>query len=161
MKKLMNMIILFLCIMFCVYLCTDFKEVSQSVKNALNTGLNVLLPSLFPFFVISDLMIDILSSDSGAVSSLYKKIFKMPKSTFGVFISGIISGYPVGAAQAYQLYENNIITKKDAEDLICFTNNSGPLFLICAVGCAMLGSMKAGIVLYIIHIILIMMPTIL
>ena len=153
MKKIRNMIILCMCVAFCVYLCTDFELVAKSVKNALNIGINVLLPSLFPFFVISDLMVGILSSSKGMAASLYKKLFKMPKSTFGVFISGIISGYPVGASAAYQLFENKIITKKDAEDLVCFTNNSGPLFIICAVGCAMLGSIRLGLVLYIIHII--------
>ena len=152
MKKTLKMITLLLCGGFCFYLCTRFSQVAESAKNALSTGVNVLIPSLFPFFVISDLLVDILCDTGGKIPLIYKKLFKMPKSTFGVFVSGIISGYPVGAKASYDLYEKSVISKSDAEDLICFTNNSGPLFIICAIGCGMLKSMQAGVMLYVIHI---------
>ena len=47
---------------------------------------------------------------------------------------GITSGYPVGAKVTSDLYKDNNCTKEEAERLIAFTNSSGPLFIISAVG---------------------------
>ncbi len=79
-------------------------------------------------------------------------LFKFSKNTIPIFISGLICGYPVGAANVMSAYQSGMLSKSDAEDLICFTNNSGPLFIICAVGGGMLGNIHTGLVLYIIHI---------
>jgi nucleoside recognition membrane protein YjiH len=48
-------------------------------------------------------------------------------------ILGTLSGYPMGAKLACNLKDNNICTKYEAERLLAFTNNSGPLFIISTV----------------------------
>ena len=47
---------------------------------------------------------------------------------------GITSGYPVGAKVASDLYKDKLCSKIEAERLIAFTNSSGPLFVIGAIG---------------------------
>ena len=69
-----------------------------------------------------------------------------------VFIMGLISGYPTGAKIATQFRKNNLITKVEGERLITFTNNSGALFIIGAVGITMFGNTTIGILLLITHI---------
>ena len=152
MRKILKFIALLSLICFCGYLCIRSEAVSASVANALHTGVTVLMPSLFPFFVISDLLIKLMSNPGKIIARLYQRFTGMPACTFGAFICGFISGYPVGASSAYDLYENGIISKEEAERLICFVNNSGPLFIISAVGCGILGSLSAGVVLYVIHV---------
>lgn len=46
---------------------------------------------------------------------------------------GIISGYPVGAKIVTEFRKNGECTKAEAERLLAFTNNSGPLFIIGTV----------------------------
>lgn len=53
---------------------------------------------------------------------------------------------------ASELYEKSMITKEEAERLLPFCNNSGPLFIIGAVG-SMLGNVSLGVKLYVIHVI--------
>lgn len=65
---------------------------------------------------------------------------------------GIISGYPVGAKIVTNLRENNTCTKEECERLLSFTNNSGPLFIVGTVGISLLGDMKIGIILLIVHV---------
>jgi len=65
---------------------------------------------------------------------------------------GIISGYPVGAKIVTNLRENNTCTKVECERLLSFTNNSGPLFIVGTVGISLLGDMKIGIILLVIHV---------
>lgn len=128
----------------------NFKNISLTVAQAFNTCINILIPSLFPFFVLSDYIVMKLSVIKPP--KIYKLLFRMPECTFGAYVSGLICGYPVGASSVYTLYENKYISKKDASDLICFSNNTGPLFIISAVGCGMFGDIKSGILLYTIHI---------
>lgn len=64
---------------------------------------------------------------------------------------GITSGYPVGAKVASDLYLENLCTKTEAERLIAFTNSSGPLFIIGAVGTGMFFDSKVGLLLFLTH----------
>lgn len=136
-------------------MCGHFDLISQSVSYAAKLCLSNVIPALFPFFILSEIFIMSIDKNSfpKAVYALYRKLFKISAATLPVFIAGIVSGYPVGASATYDLYSKGEITKADAERLICFTNNSGPLFVISAVGAGIFGSVTCGIVLYVIHII--------
>jgi len=77
------------------------------------------------------------------------------KPVFGVngagavaLIMGIISGYPAGAAVTCRLYREKLINRGEALRLLTFTNNPGPLFIIGAVGTAILFNAKAGYILW-------------
>ncbi len=153
MKFKLNLTIPYLCILMCLILITSFNEISCSVRKSIELSISVVLPALFPFFVISDLFLSFITiNENNFFCRIYKTFFKMPVSTIPVFIIGLISGYPVGASTAYEIYKDGIITKSQAERLICYVNNSGPLFIICSVGCGMLKNIKVGIMLYILHI---------
>ena len=68
------------------------------------------------------------------------------------FIMGIISGYPVGAKIINKFVEDGTCTKSEAERMLAFTNNSGPLFIIGTVGISLFGDKNIGIILFITHI---------
>lgn len=67
-------------------------------------------------------------------------------------ILGTLSGYPMGAKLACNLKENKVCTKYEAERLIAFTNNSGPLFIIATVGISMFFSKEIGFLLLVTHL---------
>ncbi len=58
---------------------------------------------------------------------------------------------PVGAKAAISLYEKGQCTKAEAERLLAFCNNSGPAFILGAAGVSILGSTRAGWLLYLTH----------
>ncbi|MBR4261251.1 MAG: sporulation integral membrane protein YlbJ [Clostridia bacterium] len=68
------------------------------------------------------------------------------------FIMGIISGYPVGAKIVNKFIEDGTCSKQEAERMLAFTNNSGPLFIIGTVGISLFGDTHVGIILFITHI---------
>ena len=68
------------------------------------------------------------------------------------FIMGIISGYPVGAKIVNKFIEDGTCTQSEAERMLAFTNNSGPLFIIGTVGISLFCDSKIGIILFITHI---------
>ncbi|MBE7038901.1 MAG: hypothetical protein E7404_08385 [Ruminococcaceae bacterium] len=139
---------------FIILMCIFSKECIESAKQAVNTCVYVLLPSLFPFFVFSKIFI--LTGGAEKLgryfSNLTKILFNVSPICASSFVLGILCGYPVGAKSSVDLYNNKNITKDEAQNLIGFCNNSGPLFLIGAVGIGMFSSKKIGIMLYLVHI---------
>ena len=127
---------------------------AKSAVDSFNTCINILMPSLFPFFVLSQMFI--LSGGGKFIGNILTPImlplFNINGNGAVSFILGIISGYPIGSKTAAELFKQGAITKSEAESLICFSNNSGPLFIIGAVGVGILNSNIIGIFLYVIHI---------
>lgn len=114
----------------------------------------VIIPSLFPFFVCSGLLIysgfaKVLARISGPIM---KPLFNVGGPGASALVLGIISGYPLGAVTACQLYESGYLSKTETERLLAFCNNSGPLFILGAVGSAIYSSREIGVALYISHI---------
>lgn len=126
----------------------------SAAKNGLVLWANSVVPSLFPFFVATELL-----SHTNFTFYLGKLLNKFMKPLFNIrgegsfaFIMGIISGYPVGAKIAANFREKNICSKEECERLLSFTNNSGPLFIIGTVGITMFGNSTIGFLLLITHI---------
>ncbi len=123
-------------------------------KDGLELCRSIIIPSLFPFFVCSGLLVysgfcELLSKLSRPVM---RPIFNINPSGSAAFILGLISGYPLGAVTTCQLYNSMYISKSEAERLLAFCNNSGPLFILGAVGVSMYHSPRIGIILYTAHI---------
>ena len=113
-----------------------------------------VIPALFPFFVLTGFMVN-----CGAVTILGKifapisdKVFKTSGTGAVVFVIGILCGYPTGAKVISELYLLGKLSKDESERLLAFCNNSGPLFVIGAVGAGMLGNKSLGILIYCIHV---------
>jgi len=81
-----------------------------------------------------------------------RPLFNVPGCGSFALAMGIISGYPVGAAITTDLRKQELITRVEAERLLTFTNNSGPLFIMGAVAVGMFKLPNAGYLLYISHI---------
>ena len=126
----------------------------SAAKNGLVLWANSIVPSLFPFFVATELL-----SHTNFTYYLGKILNKFIKPIFNVrgegsfaFIMGIISGYPIGAKISANFRQNGICTKEECERLLSFTNNSGPLFIIGTVGITMFGNSTIGILLLVTHL---------
>ena len=136
-----------------VGVCVYSESCIRAAKAALLLCANALLPSLFVFFVLSGLLVRL-----GLPSILEKPFSRICRPLFGVngsgaaaVILGFVSGYPVGTVCIKDLYQSGQISKTEAERLLAFCNNSGPLFVLGTVGTVLLGSAQAGRTLYLCH----------
>ena len=130
------------------------KSNLPAVKSGLTLWATSVVPSLFPFFVSTELLMHtrIVSILGHFLNKYMKPLFNIRGEGAFAFIMGIISGYPVGAKIASNFRKNNICSKEECERLLSFTNNSGPLFIVGTVGILMYGSTPIGILLFITHI---------
>lgn len=134
-----------------VGLLTKAPEVSEGVVFGLKTCAGVLIPALFPFMALSSFLsltnaARILSAPLAPITT---KIFKLPKELGATVLLSLVGGYPVGAKSISLLLSQGKISKRTAERMLCFCVNSGPSFLITAVGTGMLTDRTAGVILFV------------
>ena len=104
-----------------------------------------VLPSLFPFMVITLIMIK--SGFAEKASLPLKKvtgIFNLPPAAAVCLLISICSGYPAGSRCLLEFYESGCLTKRDLKKLSILCSTSGPLFIIGSVGVKMFGDKSAG-----------------
>ena len=129
------------------------SQAIEGAKNGLALCGNVIIPSLFPFFVLSSLVVDLgLAAYLGrALEKVMRPLFRVGGSCAAAVAMGFVGGYPVGARTALQLYQQGQCTRAEAERLLAFCNNSGPAFILGVVGAGVFGSGRVGLLLYLTH----------
>ena len=117
---------------------------------ALDFCLKSIIPSLLPFLVFSSLSVSSGLADicSKVFDKIMKPLFGVPGECAVAFILGLISGFPVGAKTAAELYEDEKCTNSQAENLIAFCNGASPAFVIGTVGGVILQDVKTGVLLF-------------
>lgn len=144
-------------ICFYIIYCLIFNSelVKKEIWDAIDMWINIIVPSVFPYLVISGYIAssDMLQNTERILGKILAVPLGISICSIRCVICSFICGYPSGAICAYSLYEDGKINKEEAQRLICYTNNAGPLFLISAVGTGLLGSYKYGVALYIIQLV--------
>ena len=129
------------------------QDAMQAARDGLLLCYNVIIPSLFPFFVLSSLVVELgLAAYLGrALEGVMRPLFNVGGACACAFALGFVGGYPVGAKTAIGLYEKGMCSKAEAERLLSFCNNSGPAFILGVVGAGIFASSRAGVFLYLAH----------
>ncbi len=147
-------IIPILFLLFTICLIFFSKSNIESVKNSLKIWVNNVIPSLLPFFIATELLnnTDIPKTIGNLFHKIMRPLFNVPGIGAYALFMGIISGYPIGAKIVTNFRNNNLCTKEEAERLITFTNNSGPLFILGTVGITLFYDTSIGLLLFFTHL---------
>ena len=134
-------------------LCLASPAVIEGCRQGLVICWELILPSLFPFFLLS-----ILLGKSGFARDLGARLGPLTRRLFGVsgegataLLLGLTGGYPMGAAYLRELEKRRVLSPAEGSRLLRFCNNSGPAFLVGALGIGVFGSRKAGLLLWLSH----------
>lgn len=152
-KKINSKVPPFISSSLCIALTIISIYFSGEIKDGIYQGLKfsflTLIPTLFPFFILSDLWGELFYvNPNGKISRGFEKIFMIGGSAVSAMICGMIFGFPVGAKAAMNLYSNGIIDKDELERLCGFINIPSCAFVISGVGSAILGEPAKGVLLY-------------
>jgi len=149
-KKMVTNIFIYVLIF---YLLLHSEVLFISISNSTNIFVTKLIPSLFPYLLITELLIN-----SGKINNLafgldntISKLFHIPKSTSACVIIGFLLGYPNSAKCILKLRQENLIDKKTATKLVSFTSNANMSYIIATVGIGIFKSVEIGIILVISH----------
>lgn len=129
------------------------KAAAEAVKDGLIMCGQVIIPSLFPFFIAVNLLNE-LGASKLVSNALAPFGARLGISGHGVsaFIIGVTGGYPLGAAYIARLRSQGLIGRDEASRLLVFCNNSGPAFIVGAAGIGVFSSAAVGFFLYAVHI---------
>ncbi len=138
------------CFFLLILLFHSSDAAMDGVRQGLSLCLETLIPSLFPFLVVSELMVRL-----GAGEVLGKLIGRPLRAVLGLsdagtssLLLGTLCGFPVGSTTAITLYNEGRIDKKELDRLTLFCNNPSSGFLISAVGIALFGSRAIGVAIF-------------
>jgi len=113
-----------------------------------------LVPTLLPFLIATELLnhTDLVQIFGRLFTKWMRPLFNVPGEASFAFLLGMISGYPVGAKIIASFYKQQICTKEEAERMLPFCNNSGPLFIIATVGTGFYLDAQIGFLLLFTHL---------
>lgn len=140
-------------------LCAGLLFQPDAAAQAAKTGLllcgNLVVPALFPFFILSSLLVS-----TGGAARLGRllaggmgRLFHQEGASASALVLGFLGGYPVGAKTVCALYEEGFCDRNQAEHLLMFCNNSGPAFILGAAGSAIFHSASIGVLLLVIQVV--------
>ncbi len=141
-------------IIFTLTLIFFSKSNLYAAKSGLALWANSVIPSLFCFFVATDLLSHtfVVTLLGKFLNKIMRPLFNVPGEGAFALVMGIISGYPTGAKIICDFRKDGLCTKEEGERLLAFTNNSGPLFIIGTVGTSLFCDTRTGFLLLITHV---------
>lgn len=143
-------------LLFFVFLLLLLLTNTQTAMNGVRQGLSLcaetLFPSLFPFLVLSELLIARHAGEllGRFVGKPFSRLFGLSESGTAALLLGGLCGFPVGTTSAVALCERGEISEDELHRLLLFANNPSSGFLVGAVGGALFGSSSAGAALLLI-----------
>ena len=112
----------------------DGKTAVLGVREGVELCLNTLIPSLFPFFILSSLITSSLIGHSIGPLGYVCRFCRMGAGAESLLAVGILGGYPIGAANIATELKSGHLTLEDAERMAIFCNNAGPSFIFGVLG---------------------------
>lgn len=126
-------------------------EAAQAVRDGLALCAGSVIPALFPFLAVSGLLTALDAGASPALGPL-ARLLGCSRAGARAFLLGLTGSYPVGARTVAQLYRRGGISRREACRLLLFSNNCGPAFILGVAGLGCFGSLRAGVLLWGVHI---------
>lgn len=123
-------------------------------KAGLLLWFDVVLPTLLPFMVCSNLIVAL-----GAVpllvapfSKILKKWFCLSEAGSYIWITGLLCGYPVGAKTDADFLRDKRISMREGKYLLAISNHPSPMFLAGYVYSKLAGSISLSTLLLSIYL---------
>ena len=107
----------------------DSSVALEGAGTGIELCIQTVIPSLFPFFVLSMAMTNALVISPGKPVQMVTGLLGIPAAAVSIIIPAFLGGYPVGAKCVADYYQQKQISKRDAQRMLAFCSNAGPSFL--------------------------------
>lgn len=124
-----------ICIFLIFLLLTDPVNSKNLVLSALINWYGKMIPSLFPFMVLSGFLLrsGLSKTLSRFVYPVLGVLFRLSPDCIYVIFMGFLCGFPMGANIVSESLTFHRISKREAELLFAFCNNIGPAYFLSYV----------------------------
>ena len=99
-----------------------------------------MIPALLPFMILSGIMVRLNLTErmSMAIYPVVGPLYKVRKNVCYCMLLGFLCGFPMGAKVTGELRERGMLTRREAQYLLAFCNNIGPVYF-CSFVLPLLG----------------------
>ena len=152
-NKYKNLIIITLLLFIFLEILFNKLIIINTVMESLNIWVRAIIPSLFPFFVISDLLItyNFINYIPSKIKKYIGKLFNISDSALSILILSMLSGFPSNGRNTHNLYNKGKISKDEASYILMYTHFSSPVFILTTCSLIYLRNEKLGIILLLSH----------
>lgn len=152
-KKIINFIIVIISILILILTLLNKTLVYDSINYSLNLWVKNIIPSLFPFFIISDILInyDITEYIPKFIKRIFRYLFNISDEALTIFLFSIISGFPSNAKITRMMLDMKKISIDEANHILIFSHFSNPLFILITIPISFFHNEKIGMLLLISH----------
>lgn len=149
----MRKLVVILVSLLAAALLWDAAGAAEAVRHGTELCLASVIPALFPFFVVSSLLVSLGAGRAARILERpFRALFRCGGAGAAAFLLGMLGGYPVGAATVASLVRQGDVSPAEGRRLLAFCSNAGPSFIIGVAGLTVFGSARTGAYLYLIHI---------
>ena len=136
-----------LCAAVMAILILDGKSALSAGADGITMCLQTVIPSLFPFLLLSILLTDFLRGGSFPSCNRLSQWMGIPPETIPLYCIGLIGGYPAGAQSIALCCGKGTLDRRNAGRMVAFCNNAGPAFLF-GIGAVVFDSLIPCILLW-------------
>lgn len=115
-------------------LILDSKTALSGAQEGLGLCLRTVIPSLLPFFVLSQLLNGALLGERLPLLQPLGKWMGIPEGSESILATGFLGGYPAGAQCVASACREGRLSPQDSRRMLAFCNNAGPAFLFGIAG---------------------------
>lgn len=107
----------------------DGESALHSAQSGIDLCIKTIVPSLLPFLFLSIIQTNSFSGNSLPFGRFLSCFCGIPKGAESILVSSYLGGYPVGAQCIASAYKTGVLQQEDAERMLSFGSNAGPVFL--------------------------------
>lgn len=110
-------------------LILDAKTALAGASDGIMLCLQTVIPSLFPFFVLSSMVTSGLRGQAFRFLSPLSRLLRIPAGSEHFWLVGLLGGYPVGARGLAEAKQDGTLGSANYRRMMAFCSNSGPAFI--------------------------------
>lgn len=148
-----NFAVITILVFFTIQILLTYDKVMNSVEFSFSIWKSSIFPSLFPFFIVSEILINygFVELISEIFKPIMNKVFKVSGASAFVFIMSLISGFPSSAKYIREIYKKGLIDEKEGTKILMFTHFSNPLFILGTISLTFLNNKEVGLLILLSH----------
>jgi sporulation integral membrane protein YlbJ len=136
-------------LLFTIALMVFPGEGLAAAEEGLKIFWEIVLPSLFPFFVLTEILLGlgVVHFFGVILEPLMRPLFNVPGAGAFALSMGLAAGYPMDAVITGKFRRMGLCSRVEGERLLAFTNTADPLFMFGAVAVGMFGRPELGLII--------------
>lgn len=134
----------------CLLLLNYPNAMATGISRGLSICSTVIIPTLYPFMLLAGLLASspLCRHPGRFITGVTRRLFGLPGGCGPAILLSLVGGYPAGAIAIAQLRERGQITEEEMRRMTVFCVNGGPGFIVSTIGAGLLGSVRAGVLLF-------------